>query len=346
MENVYIVLGLGSEDRVLSLINHIAMACGDTSMFNANGVSTSSLAKAIYQLSLPFEQVRLKNLGCVKERFMAYGIDIDIDVLLSKLVTLHEKLMAGKYVAAGYKYLTKDLHEKAKIALETKGEVIDTLLEEVTKFDFTYPMSDVASTYKHGVEREEELTKRIDASDYSPSQKALLKKALCVGPDILASEFPQTRLSFIGPVDQTIIDLIHTDNYDEGRLERILTTLQPLSSVMCNQSNLRGLYTIGLQRSKEVDTYSLRYSKLALSDKDQDCLNNILDNVTVDDLTYLKTVHEGLSSYVNEGTPGAPNYVYYNPIVYPSRLLVENTEDGKTQLVFCVTNIVRLYTCI
>lgn len=345
MKDIFKEAGLISKDYALLIVNTIMTSCGNLRGFSATDVLSSNVSRVIYMLDGPFEVNNQRHIVTVKEAFQSHDIDEDIDGLLSRLRLLYTLLMREKYTVDGYKYLTSEINLKAKAAILFNKDAIDPLLKEICGFDFSYRYSDSRRTYNYQSTRERELNERIEASDYSPAQQTVLRKALLVGHKVLLEDFPQVRLLFTSKDEMDLVDIINTGKYDEERIDKLIALLSPISKVLINQTGLYGYYLIKLNRSVSIDTYDISHRRLALSTKDQECLNAILDNVTVEDLKYLQTVWRGVSSYVDEGCSGSPDYTSYNPLSGTLLLKVDGSKDEE-RLVFHVSNSRELYTFI
>ena len=226
----------------------------------------------------------------------------------------------------GFKYLPKYIMvqcELRRLAKEGKLETCE-LVDSINKFDVTYAYSDQASTWRAGEAGFKALNERIDESEYSDEDKAILKGGLLhneASLETFADRFPITKLR-TGTFDN-ICDLINAGQYDEVRLERILGKLSMLRDLI----NSTGKYVNdSLVWTKHAPKYVYKTNvKCSLSAVNHALLQEAIVGLTKADITFFNTVSLAFSTYLNIGYGNNPNYTQVTTLPYVGRIQIDNS---------------------
>lgn len=214
-----------------------------------------------------------------------------------------------------YKFIAKEQLDNISKYLKTKDVEVHPLVAEVGEFDRYYNYTDSMSVWRTWNEREKALTKEIEASkDFDFTQRQALLSGLSSTKE-LYEVFPELDT---GDVDSAkrIIELVDSGFYDEERITRIGKTLLKIHTVFGNTEFKRyGHWHVWTKAAAKFSRETLApLQKLALPKKSHDALQELVAEITIEDIDYYHTVKSALDYYTNIGTDNSPNYVHRNPV--------------------------------
>lgn len=212
--------------------------------------------------------------------------------------------------AKGYKFLPTIIEEQITAHLEHKDKPIHPLVESVAQFDRSFNYTDDGSVWRNANLQMKELTDEIaESTEFTEEQKDSLYEGLDLdGLPQLRETFPELKQHIDGPL-YNLVDMIVEGTYDEERIERTLTTINLFEDVLSNTVVPWGTYLVWSPKGATTNKFSRQdYNTLTLSKASNDKLQPLLKQIVAGDIDYLSRMQALLSTYVNVGTDGSPNY--------------------------------------